>query len=64
MIEGEIGVRHGGDEIPELCPDCGREYGRTWTNDARPLGRRYQRFEHTGESSEYCMVLIDRNEGG
>lgn len=50
---------HRYDERPERCPKCGREYTRTWTNDARPLGGPYRRFEHeTNHQTEYCLVPI------
>lgn len=63
MREEDIVVLHSRDEIPELCPECGDNYIRTWTNDARPLGGPYRRFEHSEEPTEHCMVLIN-NEGG
>lgn len=48
------------DEIPDICPECNRDYTRTWTNDARPLGGPYRRFEHTEHHQpEYCLVPIE-----
>lgn len=47
------------DEIPEICPECGNDYRRTWIDNAKPLGREFRTFEHeTHHQTEYCRVLI------
>lgn len=53
MTDEIVCSRH---QLPERCPECGEDYTRTWTNDARPLGTRYRRFEH--DATDDCLVPI------